>query len=103
LSQLAQLGSFWSQRFLRKRQRLHALTLRKLLLWPTLLDPARLATSTAMSPPPGEVAPPADSEVGESLSDEDCRARLLGKAVGDGMECAGIVPELSDVRSSHGS
>lgn len=31
-SQLAQLGNFWSHLFLRRRQRLQALTLRKLLL-----------------------------------------------------------------------
>lgn len=36
LAQLAQLGSFWSQRFLRNLQRLQALTLRKLLPWPAL-------------------------------------------------------------------
>lgn len=33
-AQLLQLGSFWSQRFLRRRHLLHALTLRKLELFP---------------------------------------------------------------------
>lgn len=108
-SQLAQLGNFWSHLFLRRRQRLQALTLRKLLLWPTLaLAPALPScfpppTSPALSGGPSpccslvagdgpEVATLRDG--GESLSDrrsgEDCLNRLAGCICGEGREFSGI-------------
>lgn len=106
-SQLAQLGSFWSHLFLRRRQRLQALTLRKLLLWPTLalppscfVLPARPALSGAPSPCCSLVAGDGPEvatlrEGGESLSDrrsgEDCRNRLAGCICGEGREFSGIL------------
>lgn len=108
-SQLAQLGSFWSHLFLRRRQRLQALTLRKLLLWPTfalapappscLELPARPALRGGPSPccslvagDGPEVATLRDG--GESLSDrrsgEDCLNRLAGCICGEGREFSGI-------------
>lgn len=90
-SQLAQLGSFWSHRFFLSRQRLHADTLRKLLLCPP--PPAALPPPVPPAPPAasgrcslvGEAAP-ADSDVGESRSGpgDDWRARLDGWVSGDG-------------------
>lgn len=111
-SQLAQLGSFWSHLFLRRRQRLQALTFRKLLLWPTFaLAPER--PSCLELPPPlarpalrggpspccslvagegPEVATLRDG--GESFSDrrsgEDCLNRLAGCICGEGREFSGI-------------
>lgn len=90
-SQLAQLGSFWSHRFFLSRQRLHADTLRKLLLCPP--PPAALPPPIPPAPPAasgrcslaGDAAP-ADSDVGESRSGpgDDWRARLDGCVSGDG-------------------
>lgn len=90
-SQLAQLGSFWSHRFFLSRQRLHADTLRKLLLCPP--PPAALPPPVPPAPPAasgrcslvGDAAP-ADSDVGESRSGpgDDWRARLDGWVSGDG-------------------
>lgn len=109
-SQLAQLGNFWSHLFLRRRQRLQALTLRKLLLWPTfalapappscLVPPARPALSGGPSPccslvagDGPEVATLRDG--GESLSErrsgEDCLNRLAGCICGEGREFSGIL------------
>lgn len=108
-SQLAQLGSFWSHLFFLRRQRLHALTLRKLLLWPTLPP----AAPAAPPPPPAPVASclapdperpgsccslvagegPAVVELtegGESLSGDAARRRLAGCMCGEGGECADI-------------
>lgn len=62
-SQLAQLGSFWSHLFFRNLHRLQALTLRKLLLCPTLEPWPSKGVS-------GEGAP---AVLGESLSGEDWR------------------------------
>lgn len=108
-SQLAQLGSFWSHRFFLRRQRLHALTFRKLLLWPTLPVPAAAAAAAAVPPPApasclalegptsccslvaGEGPVAAElTEEGESLSGEEARRRLAGCMCGEGGECAGI-------------
>lgn len=75
LAQLAQLGSFWSQRFLRSLQRLQALTLRKLLLWPALAGPASFGPSLGLSWPLLR---------GEGGSRDDCRCRLAGWTLGDG-------------------
>lgn len=109
-SQLAQLGNFWSHLFLRRRQRLQALTLRKLLLWPTFalapappscfVPPARPALSGGPSPccslvagDGPEVATLRDG--GESLSErrsgEDCLNRLAGCICGEGREFSGIL------------
>jgi hypothetical protein len=90
-SQLAQLGSFWSQRFLRSRQRLHALTFRKPLLWPALPPPAPAAPLSCRCSLVGDVAPADGSEVGESLSGpgDDWRTRLEGWRSGEGGECSG--------------
>lgn len=75
-SQLAQLGSLWSQRFFLNRHLLHALTLRKLLLWPAFAPPLlALATGATSSstlrglPAPLLTAP---------LSGEWCLARFEG-------------------------
>lgn len=106
-SQLAQLGNFWSHLFFRRRQRLQALTLRKLLLWPTFalappscfVPPARPALSGGPSPccslvagDGPEVATLRDG--GESFSDrlsgEDCLNRLAGCICGEGRELSGI-------------
>lgn len=89
-SQLAQLGRFWSHRFFRSRQRLQALTFRKLLLCPTLPAPwpAELSARSFV----GDVAPPEGSEVGDSLSGEDWRALLEGWRVGEAGPCKDIVP-----------
>jgi hypothetical protein len=82
LAQLAQLGSLWSQRFLRSRQRLQALTFRKLLLCPAF---ALGAASPGLSE--GLVW----SSRGDVSSKEDCRCRLAGWRLGDGGPCEGIV------------
>lgn len=113
-SQLRQLGSFWSHLFFLRRQRLQALTLRKLLLWPTLP-----VAGPAGPPPPAAAASPAASclapgperlikscgslvagegsalaeltEGGESLSGDAARRRLAGCMCGEGAECGDIV------------
>ena len=109
-SQLAQLGNFWSHLFLRRRQRLQALTLRKLLLWPTLalapatpscfVPPARPALSGGPSPCCSLVAGDGPEvatfrDGGESLSDrrsgEVCLNRLAGCICGEGRELSGIL------------
>jgi hypothetical protein len=95
-SQDAQLGNCWSQRFLRSLQRLHALTLRKLLLWPPLAPPPWLSTRVNPSGAPssvGEPAPAADRwEIGDCWSTaEDLRTLFVGCKTGDGGAWAGIV------------
>ena len=75
-SQLTQLGSRWSHRFFRKRQRLQALTLRKLLLWLALpLPPAPPEPAAALALAPFAplaapfAAPPAKwSSVGDVVA-----------------------------------
>lgn len=76
LAQLLQLGSFWSQRFLRKRQRLHALTLRKLELFP----PAALAAWWPAWRSSGDSC----SWAGDGGSAELWRWRFAGCEFGDG-------------------
>lgn len=113
-SQLAQLGSFWSHLFLRSRQRLHALTFRKLLLWPALPDPPPPPAAAAVAAAPPSCLPtlekgapscwslvagegPAVAEFrdgGESLSlsgsGEEARSRLAGSICGEGGEWLGM-------------
>lgn len=98
-SQLAQLGSFWSHLFFRRRHRLQALTLRKLLLWPTLPGPAPAPPAASCLAPEeptsccslvaGEGPAVAElTEGGESLSGEEARRRLAGCICGEGGACA---------------
>lgn len=109
-SQLAQLGSFWSHLFFLSRHLLHALTLRKLLLWPTLADPP---PTSCLAPAPARGSPtscwslvagegPAVAEwrdPGESLSGEEARCRLAGGICGDGGVCPGIAWPRSRLRA----
>lgn len=71
LAQLLQLGSFWSQRFLRRRHLLHALTLRKLGLCPA----AALAAWSSVGD---------NSSVASAGSAELWRWRFAGCLFGDG-------------------
>jgi len=71
---------------------LHALTLRKLLLCPTLPAPWLAEPSARSSFVGGEAAPPEGKEVGESLSGEDWRIRLEGWRFGEGGACRDIIP-----------
>lgn len=105
-SQLAQLGSFWSHLFFLRRHRLHALTFRKLLLWPTLPGPPPPPTTAPTAPASclalegrtsccslvaGEGPAAAElTEGGESLSGEEARARLAVCMGGEGGEWVGI-------------
>lgn len=109
-SQLAQLGSFWSHRFLRRRQRLQALTLRKLLPWPVAAATAALAPDPCPAEAPdasgasssgGEAAAPRDGDTGDPLLEEEWRARFDGwrcDGDGGGGVCVTIVAE--DFRES---
>lgn len=81
-AQLLQLGSFWSHRFLRRRHLLHALTLRKLGLFPAA---AALEAWTA----PSVWSSPGDSgsfagDGGPASSAELWRWRFAGCEFGDG-------------------
>lgn len=94
-SQLAQLGSFWSHLFFRRRHLLQALTLRKLLLWPTLVDPAPPPPPPTPPPPPPPPPPtpsclvlPAMLALGGPSTTSCCSL-----AVGDGLAVAELREE----------